>query len=580
MSRPSTPTEIAREVLIRLAASRQQPTPANFVRTYHEIAGIPDEPVDTMLQDVIGNLPEDLPGRDEVAERLSQNLATQNWGRLGEQLKGLLRFAAQHALPWEVLARDLCAGTEGAPARCRQAQSEISAAVDRHDLYRRLRVLIDTWNAGAVTESLAEAAQSDDVDYLIRALTQTLAKSLESGIKPLYSQYPEVLLDIDALMFDAQNARGKDAILLLLNKLEQFWHKLRVKGEDDAELREGLLRLLRMLTDNVASLLQDDEWMRGQVETLQHIIDQPLDRNMLDEAERCLSEVVSKQENLHNNLVRAKESLRDLIGTFIDRVGSMSVSTGDYCDKIEHYTEELGRISDLQQFSGILHNLLEDTQGMQMDVGRARDELETSRKRVDEAEAEVQALREELSQVSERIREDVLTGALNRRGLDEVFQREAARAIRRDTPLSLAVIDLDNFKKLNDTYGHVAGDEALVFLTNTVRRVVRPSDIVARYGGEEFVVLLPDTNAADGALVIERVQRELTKKFFLQNNDRILITFSAGVAQYVAGEAQESLIERADRTMYAAKESGKNRVFVAEDPTAKNSAEESFQIST
>jgi diguanylate cyclase len=123
------------------------------------------------------------------------------------------------------------------------------------------------------------------------------------------------------------------------------------------------------------------------------------------------------------------------------------------------------------------------------------------------------------------------------------------------------VLDIDNFKNINDALGHKTGDLALVHLARVVRQALRPSDVIARYGGEEFVILLGDTTAADAVNVMMRVQRELTKRFFLHNNERVLITFSAGVAQRVTGESQEDLIERADRALYRAKEAGKNRVF-------------------
>ncbi|MBK9702985.1 MAG: diguanylate cyclase [Betaproteobacteria bacterium] len=159
--------------------------------------------------------------------------------------------------------------------------------------------------------------------------------------------------------------------------------------------------------------------------------------------------------------------------------------------------------------------------------------------------------------------QDHLTTLPNRRGLARAFESEAARSERRDEPLSLAVLDIDNFKSVNDTLGHQAGDLALVHLARVVRQALRPSDVIARFGGEEFVILLSDTRVDDAVKVMTRVQRELTKRFFLHNNEKVLITFSAGVAQRVVGESQDDLVERADRALYRAKEAGKNRVLAA-----------------
>ncbi len=109
-------------------------------------------------------------------------------------------------------------------------------------------------------------------------------------------------------------------------------------------------------------------------------------------------------------------------------------------------------------------------------------------------------LEAELEHVSEQVRQDQLTGTLNRRGLDDAMQREMARAERRKIGLCVAVLDLDNFKKLNDTYGHQAGDDALVHLTKVVRKTLRPTDTVARFGGEEFVIVFSETDLPQAVL--------------------------------------------------------------------------------
>ena len=157
-----------------------------------------------------------------------------------------------------------------------------------------------------------------------------------------------------------------------------------------------------------------------------------------------------------------------------------------------------------------------------------------------------------------------LTSVLNRRGLEEAFAVEDARAARAGSPLSVALLDIDNFKQLNDQLGHAAGDEALKHLAGILRDTVRPSDVVARFGGEEFVLLLPDTGIDEAVAVMTRVQRTLTRKFFLHQNERVLITFSAGVALRAAGESRDGVVGRADGAMYKAKKTGKNRVCVAD----------------
>ena len=138
------------------------------------------------------------------------------------------------------------------------------------------------------------------------------------------------------------------------------------------------------------------------------------------------------------------------------------------------------------------------------------------------------------------------------------------RADRDGTPLCAALLDVDNFKRLNDVHGHQGGDQALVYLATVMKQTARQGDIIARFGGEEFLILLPDTQLEAAHTCIVRLQRALTRHLFLHNNERLLITFSCGVAQRTQGESRDALLDRADKALYRAKRAGKNRVYTAE----------------
>jgi diguanylate cyclase len=206
-----------------------------------------------------------------------------------------------------------------------------------------------------------------------------------------------------------------------------------------------------------------------------------------------------------------------------------------------------------------------DTQIVRADIHASRSELVDAQRKVDAYELRVRELEHELTQVSALVQKDPLTQALNRRGLEEAFRIETARATRYESPLVLAMLDVDDFKKLNDSLGHVAGDRALVHLAQVMRATLRPTDLLARLGGEEFAVLFPATELDEAAQATERLQKELVRSNFAFEGQRAAVSFSAGVASWRRAEVLEELIRRADAALYAAKRAGKNRVSKAQE---------------
>jgi two-component system cell cycle response regulator len=157
---------------------------------------------------------------------------------------------------------------------------------------------------------------------------------------------------------------------------------------------------------------------------------------------------------------------------------------------------------------------------------------------------------------------DGLTGIPNKRYLLEALQRELTRSQRHSRPLSLVVMDIDHFKKINDTFGHLAGDVVLRELAGRVRKTIRRDEVFARYGGEEFVALLPESSLEEAAEFAERIRMLAAKDPVLVEKERIAITVSLGVA-HTAGEGNisaDEFFKRADHKLYQAKADGRNRV--------------------
>ena len=177
------------------------------------------------------------------------------------------------------------------------------------------------------------------------------------------------------------------------------------------------------------------------------------------------------------------------------------------------------------------------------------------------AEARVAELENALAEARAVAFVDPLTGALNRRGFDQACQRELARTRRNGVPLSVAHIDLDDFKRLNDSFGHQAGDRALVHLVDLLHKSMRPTDVLCRFGGEEFVILLPDTAVEDAAAAVARFQSDFSARAI--PGTECFMTFSAGVVVHAGDESIDTTIQRADAATYTAKRSGKNCVVVS-----------------
>ncbi len=181
---------------------------------------------------------------------------------------------------------------------------------------------------------------------------------------------------------------------------------------------------------------------------------------------------------------------------------------------------------------------------------RERDQLRLS---AEEARMRAEAARE-------RSMSDALTGLLNRYGLQRSLRRNLSEARRYDRPLSCLMIDLDHFKTVNDTYGHGAGDAALMQVARVLTEAVRGSDVVCRYGGEEFLILTPDTPLEGAFALGEKIRAAASARVFGDGERVFPLTLSAGVAQLRETESAHDMIARADEALYDAKESGRNRV--------------------
>ncbi|MQA42584.1 GGDEF domain-containing protein [Rugamonas aquatica] len=525
-SKPTTPeqnpADIAREAFKRLAVRRIAPTPEAYRDIYNEIAGIAAEPA---AATPIGAVD---PGPESVLSQFATRL-TENTGDLADFGRRFNR--AVKSRDWEGYAKAL------------------SQLVEKHFVSKK----------GGI-----EVAGMPAEDEQSRTLRDLLSRTLTFAVASLLSGAPVLVAEAESLGAATKLAHSEEALAEIAVRLKQLCYQIELRGGDSGEQQELLLRLFKLLLENVSELLDDDSWLRGQIESVQNLITGPIDVRALEEATRSLKEVIYKQGQLKHSLSDVKLTVKNMMMTFIDRLGQVAASTGDFHEKIGGYSEKISKADNIAELNTILDEVLKETRLVQSEALKARDKMVLARQEVQDAENRIHALEAKLQHLSELVREDQLTGSLNRRGLDDVFERETARADRRGTPLCIAILDLDDFKKLNDTYGHIAGDAALKHLVKIVKDTLRSMDVIARFGGEEFLILMPETSVEAAASTMTRLQRELTKHFFLHDNEKVLITFSAGVALRRPNEEQTELVKRADKAMYTAKQTGKNRVVVAD----------------
>lgn len=167
-------------------------------------------------------------------------------------------------------------------------------------------------------------------------------------------------------------------------------------------------------------------------------------------------------------------------------------------------------------------------------------------------------------QAVEKAHRDPVTGVGNRAAMDNALEQELDLSVRHNTTLAAIIFDIDKFKQINDTYGHIAGDAVLKRVADNMVESMRRSDIIYRYGGEEFVILLRSTHELGAKLLAERIRKSVESMHFKYDDFKIHVTVSAGLSSVQPNDTAKSLLDRCDQALYQAKEKGRNCVAIAE----------------
>jgi diguanylate cyclase len=593
MEQIQSATEIARRTLSQLAKEGLSPTPENYEAIYNKIIGKKADASSAASQALLkalANSDKKTASYIALEKKIASAIEKQNWVAVENDLQVLLSQSATNTtmeINWALMIRALLRQLETSHKGTTLSHKKeglnrvlTNFAKDPVVLAEKIQALMRSWgseasaievqtsspnttqheqNLSAATSDLADKENGNSASQL----QDMLARTLDLALLPLLKEASEAQKNAQDLLEQLRSQTAQPVTAVSANQLKDILFTIETERENQQDIHQTLIDLLRLLAKSMAGLAVEDTWLQGQLSIVNDVLSKPIDMTALGNAVGSLKELVHKQSNLKPALHDAQGLIKKMAETFIARLVDMTETTDEYHHKIESHQHKLSDVNSIDELNGVLQNVLEDTRMIGLTVQRTREEFNDSKAKVTQAEQKIQELTSVLEYINEVASEDYLTGTLNRRGMEEALEREFSRADRHNTSLCIAMMDIDHFKKINDALGHSTGDDALAHFAKVIKNVKRATDVLARYGGEEFIIILPNTEQEDAIKVIERVQRKLTKEFFMHSDERVVITFSAGVAQRIGEETPDEIIPRADAALYAAKNSGRNRVMAA-----------------
>ncbi|AZE81534.1 GGDEF domain protein [Pseudomonas orientalis] len=282
------------------------------------------------------------------------------------------------------------------------------------------------------------------------------------------------------------------------------------------------------------------------------------------EFETYLKQLNERLEAFQGHLQVASEGHADSLSA----ARELDTQIREQVDGLQNSVQDAADLDSLKQ---VLESHLEGLLGTMDEHQQQRDQREQEvaarlqglAERVANMEQEAQGYREHLEIQRQKALIDPLTGLSNRAAWSERLDQEVNAWHQRGNSLSLAMLDLDHFKRINDGYGHLAGDKVLKIIANVLRKRLRPTDFIARFGGEEFVLLMPDSTLAEALAVGEMLRVAIESSPFHFKGEPVTITVSMGVAQFQPGERSDLALKRADEALYRAKAAGRNQVRAA-----------------
>ena len=386
-------------------------------------------------------------------------------------------------------------------------------------------------------------------------------QTLKHGVQPFCAQDTarQLLRELIALADSAAQQPSE-----LSAQAREVWLVIDREQSTEAAVRNGLTELVRLLLEHLGDLVPQP-WVGVQATAIREQLQLPLGLESIEQAQNAVRDLLMRHSVLRKSEEDAHSTAKTLIDLLVRKLSDYAAEGSEYNQRMESRLEQLQASSEWDEIRLLVQDVLDDSRSMQQRSGELGVHLAEAQRQAQAAQERIVSLEGELEQASQQLQEDPLTGALNRRGLDAEFARVQSHVVRQGQPLTLALLDLDHFKMVNDTYGHDAGDAVLRALVTLAKRLVRPSDRVARMGGEEFMLLLPGTPVQHSLVVVQRLLAAFSEQTLVQDGTgrHIALSFSAGLAELCPGEDFAAVYQRVDAALLQAKQAGRKRVEFA-----------------